>query len=31
MSIYNENNKFRKLYKREKDLYIGRKITLDFI
>ena len=31
MSVYNENNKFKKksLYKRKKDLYISRRITLD--
>ena len=30
MSVYNENNKFKKkrLYKRKKNLYVGSKITL---
>ena len=29
--MYNEDNKFKKLCKREKGLYVGRRITLDFI
>ena len=33
MNIYNENNKFKKkrLYKRKKGLYVGRKIALGLI
>ena len=33
MSVYNENNKFKKkrLYKRKRDLYINVLITLDSI
>ena len=31
MSVYNEDNKFKKkkLYKKEKDLYVDRRITLN--
>ena len=33
MNIYNENNKFKKkrLYKKERDLYVGRRTALDSI
>ena len=33
MSVYNENNKFKKkrLYKRNEDLYVNRRITLDHV